>query len=77
MKNDAKNEPTYGLTPFPTESENLQANAQWLQGMLNQGRTIIDIGSGSQNLAPSPYYNLESSMVSENSVPVISFSGFK
>jgi uncharacterized protein RhaS with RHS repeats len=67
----------YQPGPPGTPAENLAANQQWLQSMIDEGRTIIDIGPGLNNPTPSPYYNMESSLVSENSVPVVSFYGFK
>jgi len=62
---------------FQTDLENLAYNAAQIQEWKEEGRIFIDIGPDPQNPKPSIYYNMESSMVSENSVPVISFSGFK
>ena len=62
---------------LPTQEENLAANRAWLQQMINEGRTVIDIGRAPGRTQVSPYYLMESGLINENSVPAISFSGFK
>ena len=59
-----------------SRAANLAANQTWLQTMINQGSTIIDIGPAPGRSYLSPFYQMESQMVNENSVPVISFYGF-
>lgn len=54
----------------------LAANRAWLQGMINEGRTFIDIGRAPGRVDPSPFYLMESSLINQNSAPTISFSGF-
>ena len=60
-----------------SEEADLEANRIAIQNVIDSGRPIIDIGLDPANPNPSIYYNMESQLVSENSVPVIGFYGFQ
>jgi YD repeat-containing protein len=58
------------------QAADLAANQAWMQGIVNQGRIVIDIGRAPGRVDPSVFYLAESEIVNQNAAPVISFSGF-
>lgn len=60
-----------------SQQADMAANRAWMQSMINEGRTFIDIGPAPGRLELSPYYQMESELINQNTVPAISFSGFK
>ena len=74
---------TYGFDYYqpgpelPTIEENLAANQAEIEQVIASGRIIIDIGLDPANPNPSLYYTMESQLVNENAVPVISLYGFQ
>jgi len=60
-----------------SQEANLGANRAWVQSMISEGRTFIDIGPAPGRAQLSPYYQMESGLINQNAAPAISFSGFK
>ena len=66
-------------TPGPSLGSmdaDLAANKAWMESIVNQGRTFVDIGRAPGRVEPSPFYLMESGIVNQNRVPAVSFSGF-
>jgi RHS repeat-associated protein len=59
-----------------SQAANLAANRAWIEGMINEGRTFVDIGPAPGRLQLSPYYQMESGLINQNAAPAVSFGGF-
>ncbi|MCL6592121.1 MAG: hypothetical protein K6U80_19510 [Firmicutes bacterium] len=72
VKPTAKNLGGEVYEPGPSKgwAKDLGANRRWIEGVMDKGRTIVDIGSP-PNYPPSDYYNLELRSIAARKYPTV------